>query len=157
MPFTLNPYTILGGLLALLIMMLVSLSGGWYIRGWHDDSKQLKKTNSDIAAMHAQFADVVTASNQLTDTISASNKATDGLITGMMQTLGSQNRALSQIQLDIKSIPVGTCSFTPDADGLYQRAYQAAFGAARRQDPAAGKTDRRDVPNSAAAAARTNQ
>jgi hypothetical protein len=157
MPINLSIYKLLAIIVALFLLVALSAFGGWHIRGWHDDSAQLKKANADIASLNAGFSTVVTASNQLAATISMKNQATEASIAGLTIALGDQDHALAQLRLDIKSIPVGTCSFTPDADGLYQRAYKTAFGDTSDPTSGSGKASIGHANHSAATAASRHQ
>jgi hypothetical protein len=156
MNLLLSPTKLMAIALALLLLMGASVVVGWHVRGWHDDSAQLKQTRADISGMHTQMVDVVNASNHLTDTITRQNKVTDDSIAQFTTTLGSQDHALTQIQVDIKSLPVGDCRLTPDADGLYQRAYQAAFGTSIHPAAATGKASGRDAAYPAAPGTRSD-
>lgn len=140
MSFTLNPYTLLGLLFGTLLLLAVSAFSGWHVRGWHDDAAQLKGARADTDLLTQQFNGVINASNNLAAIISQKNQATEASIAGLTTTLGDQSHALSQLRFQIKSIPVGTCSFTPAADSLLQRAYQASFGTATDPATTAGKT-----------------
>jgi hypothetical protein len=157
MPFTLTPYKILGILAAMLILVVISGFGGWHVRGWHDDSKQLRSTQADIGLMSQQFNGVINASNNLAATINTKNQVTESSIAGLVNSLGTQDHELDQIKAGIKALPVGTCAFTPDADGLYQRAYQTAFGTASHPAATAGKAGSSHASHRAAAAAPSNQ
>jgi hypothetical protein len=129
MPFTITPYKLLAGAVAIVLLMLIAGFAGWHIKGWKDDSAQLKVANKATEQLAQQFTNVVDSYNVLAKQVEASNKATEDSIAGMTQALGEQDHEISKLQLDIKTIPVGSCQFTPDADSLYERAYQAAFGA----------------------------
>lgn len=130
MAITLTPYKVLAFVLGLLALLAIGLLGGWHVRGWRDGAAQLKASQQAIQQYGQQVSDMAKASNALNDTIMQQNKTTDDNIAGLATALGVQNHALTQLQLDVKSLPVGSCAFTRDADGLYQRAYQAAFGTA---------------------------
>lgn len=157
MPITLTPYKILAMIGALLLTMIVSGFGGWHVRGWHDDSKQLKAANAAVVSLQNGFAGVVTASNNLAATISGQNKATENSIAELTLALGNQDHALAQLRQDIKTIPVGNCSFTPDADSMYQRAYQAAFGGPGYPATQAGKAGGGNAVHPATPSARGHQ
>jgi Flp pilus assembly pilin Flp len=144
MPFTLTPYKIIALFIAMLLLGGVSAFGGWLVRGWHDDARQLKQTRADIVSLTNGFKDVIGSSNALAVTITQRNRDTELRTEKLLTQLGDQQHALNQLRLDIKAIPVGTCQFTPAADRLLQRAYEAAFGAS---DPvvAPRKTGSRDA------------
>lgn len=110
-------------------LVLAGLAAGWTTRGWHDDARTLKAQTSGVQRLVTQFGQVVTANNALADTILSANKATDRMVGGMVTALGVQSHVFTQLRLDITRLPVGTCQFTPAADGLFQRAYRASFPA----------------------------
>jgi hypothetical protein len=128
MPFTSNPYTWLGSLLGLAVLLVISAFVGWHLRGWHDDANQLKEARSDVYQIKRQVNGIIDANNALASTIVLKNQATDSAVAGMTVALGNQSHELTQLQVKIKSIPVGTCQFTPDADGMLQHAYESSFG-----------------------------
>lgn len=140
-----NPYKILALLVATLLLCAGSALGAWMVRGWHDDAGQLKQARKDVNTLTTRFDGVITASNTMAATIAQRNRETDANTSQLLAKIGAQNHALTQLQLDIRSIPVGTCQFTPAADGMYQRAYEAAFGATGSHAAATGKTGGRDA------------
>jgi type II secretory pathway pseudopilin PulG len=139
-----TPYKIAALLIAVAVLALASAGTGWLVRGWHDDSKQLKQTRADITTLTNGFKTVIGSSNALAVTIAQRNRDTELRTTKLLTQLGDQRHALNQLRLDIKAIPVGTCQFTPAADGLLQHAYQAAFGA-DHPAPAPRKAGGRDA------------
>lgn len=148
---------IIYSLLLMAVLCAVSIGVGWQVRGWHDDATTLKAVTKDNAALRQQFGAVVGASNALTDTIAAGNAATDQSVARLVTALGEQSHALTQIRLDIKTLPVGACSFTPAADQLLLRSYQAAFGPASDQAAAPGQAGGGHATHSAARPAHRSQ
>lgn len=125
--------------IAFTLFVSLSFGSGYKVKGWRDDSSALKQSQAAVSNLNKGFQAVVTAADAETDAINKLNQQTETAQSVLTQQLGDQNNAFMQIQLGLKGANVGGCTLTPDADSLYTRAYQAAFGTAGPQVSAKGK------------------
>jgi hypothetical protein len=122
--------------IALIIIIAVSFIGGWEVRGWRDGSKQTAAANADTKAETQAITAAVAAYNKGADALNASNQTTEANGTKLLAAIGSQSNAINDIENRIQHESLGTCTFAPVTDSVYDAAYQAAFGASH---PAAKK------------------
>lgn len=134
-------------LIAIAVALMIasgSFSGGWLVKGWKDQdatvaqqAKDLKQEQANSAALAKQAKDARDSDNALIEKMNQWNQQTQDADVALLAALGVQDNAIHTVQKQILVAAAGGCSFTADADGLFQRAYQAAFGTS----PAAGNTD----------------
>lgn len=114
------------GLIGMLAVLL--FGAGWTVKGWKvgNDQKDAMQAQADAAVK--QYL----ALNQ-------SNQQTAQGLAVLLTSLEGQAHAFAQIDAYLAAHPMGACSFDPATDGLWNGAYDAAFGshqAAGGHDPA---------------------
>jgi hypothetical protein len=118
---------------AVLLALLLGIGIGWKVEGWHADAQTLKQTNAAMADSIKQSA-----------IINVQNDHTAQGMADLLTQLQGQAHAFDTIDKDLASHSLGTCALSPDADRMYQRAYQAVFpGGATNQ---AGGSHAADPP-----------
>lgn len=107
--------------LALGMLAVALLGGGWVIRGWRDGAKAtaLAQRQLDAAAKQALQ-------------LNAANEDTAKGMAALLAQLEGQAHAFAQIDAYLAAHPMGACTFDPATDGLWTGAYRAAFGAAHQ-------------------------
>jgi len=114
--------------IAMVIIIAISFVGGWEVRGWRDGSKQTAAANADTKAETAAITAAVANSNKAAAAIDTANQTTEANSAKLLAAIGSQSNALNDIENRIQHESLGTCTFAPVTDSVYDAAYQAAFG-----------------------------
>lgn len=142
------PYLLL---ITAVICATMGATGGYVVRGWKDGSADNKAQTDKANAAYAQINDLMVNSGKMADALNTFNGVTAGQLATLGQQLEDQSHAFTAFQLDLQRTPVGNCTFNPDADRLFQNAYQAAFGVSGTAGRK-GQAGKRDAPHGKAPA-----
>lgn len=123
MPLT-NAYVKIG--LALVWSVLVFLAG-WRVEAWHTSEKEVAALQDQITKQNIANQVLVANQNALVTSINGLNDQTSKDQVNTQNLIQEQKNAIGQVYKKLASLNVGVCSISPDADGLLNSAYQAAF------------------------------
>lgn len=141
-----------------------SFSSGWTVKGWKDQkdlvvlqTQQIQEIGQANEELAKQAKDARANDNLLIQKVNEQNSKTDDSIATLLTSLRGQSDEIGKVQIAIRAFSGGKCSFGPDADSLFQRAYQAAYYGAEYPDPnsaaASGKATGSHAANALPAAA----
>lgn len=107
--------------------LLLGAGGAWFVRGWHDDSKQLSVAKQDVQDIQAASKQLVADQVKARDSLQADNDKTAASMNDLNTSLGKQANAIRKLQNTFAGISIGSCTFNADGDELLQQSYEAAF------------------------------
>jgi hypothetical protein len=132
MPTLTNAYVKIG--LALVWSVIVFLAG-WRVEAWHTSEKEVAALTAQLKQQNDATKTMVDNQNKLVDHIDTLNSATSQDQVHTQALIQDQSHAISQVYKKLATLNVGVCTLNPNADGVLDSAYQAAFPAAPA-DPA---------------------